>query len=64
VPLLSEMWSLMNNQLQEKSKTEDKVQAGVSDSSTDSQRKEFEFSDDPNKPVRSDEDFSDSDRDR
>jgi len=39
----------------------DKAQGGVLDSSIDSQSKEFEFSDDPNKPIRSDEDSSDSD---
>jgi len=37
--------------VQEKSKTEDKAQGGVSDSSLDSQSKEFELSDDPNKSV-------------
>jgi len=42
------------------SKTEDKAQGGASDVSTDSQSKEFEFSDDPNNPVGLDEDFSDS----
>ena len=50
--------------LQAKSKTEDKAQNGASDSSTVSQRKEFEFSDDPNKPLRSNEDSLDSDKDR
>jgi len=49
--------------LQEKSNTNDKMQAGASDSSANSQRKEFEFSDAPNKHVGSDEDFSDSDGD-
>ena len=33
--------------LQKKSKTKDKTQSGASNSSTDSQNKEFEFSDDP-----------------
>ena len=45
------------------SKTEDKALDGVSDSSADSQSKKFEFSDDPNKPVGSNEDSSDSDGD-
>ena len=43
---------------QENSKTEDKSQVGASDSSADSQRKEFEFSDDLNKYVGLDEDSS------
>jgi len=42
--------------LQVKSKTEDKAQGGVSDSSTDFQIEEFEFSGDSNKPIGSDED--------
>jgi len=50
--------------LQKKSKTKDKAQGGASDSFADSQRKEFEFSDDPSKPVELDEDSSDSNRDR
>ena len=50
--------------LQEKLKTEDMAQGGASDSSADSLSKEFEFSDDPNKLVGSNEDSSDSDRDR
>jgi len=37
---------------------EDKAQGGALDSSADSQRKKFEFSDDSNKPARSDEDSS------
>ena len=44
--------------LQEKSNTNDKMQAGASDSSANSQRKEFEFSDDLNKYVGLDEDSS------
>jgi len=39
-----------------KSKTENKAQGEASDSSVDSQREEFEFSDDSNKSVGSDED--------
>ena len=46
--------------LQEKSKTEDKVQGGTSNSSADSQSEEFEFLDDLNKLVGSDENSSDS----
>ena len=42
--------------LHEKSKMEDKAQGGTSDSSTDSKSKEFEFSDNPNKHVVSNED--------
>ena len=49
---------------QEKSKTENKAQGEVLDSSTDSQSKEFDFSDDPNKTFGSDEDSSDSDEDK
>jgi len=41
-----------------KSKTKDKAQGGTSDSSADYKIKEFEFSDDPIKSVRSNEDFS------
>jgi len=43
------------NNLQEKPKTEDKMHGEISDSSADSQSKEFEFSDDDNKPGGSDE---------
>jgi len=43
---------------------EDRAKGRVSDSSADSQSKEFEFSDDLNKLARSDEDSSDSDRDK
>ena len=50
--LLAETWSLMKNQCHKKS------QVGASNSSTDSQRKEFEFSDDLNKYVGLDEDSS------
>jgi len=50
--------------LQEKSKTEDKAKGGASDSSADSQSKEFKFSDDLNELVGSNEDFSNSDGDR
>ena len=46
-----------------KSKTENKAQGEASESSVDSQREEFEFSDDSNKSVGSDEDTSDSERD-
>ena len=42
--------------LQEKSKMEDKTKGETSDNSADSQKKEFEFSDDPNNPVGSDKD--------
>ena len=49
--------------LQEKSKTEDKAQGGASHNSVDSQSKEFEFSDDSNKPVGLDEKSSNSDKD-
>ena len=42
---------------------EDKAQSGASDSSTDSQREEFEFSNDSIKPVRSYKDSSVSDGD-
>jgi len=48
--------------LQEKSEAEDKAQGGAPDSLTH-YRKRVEFSDDPKKPDRSDEDSSDSDRD-
>jgi len=50
--------------LQEKSETKDKAQGGTPDNSADSQAKEFEFLDAPKKPDRSDEDSSDSDRDK
>jgi len=53
-----------NSMLQVKSKTENKAQGGASDSSTDSQREEFEFSDEPIKPVGLDEDSSISNGDR
>jgi len=43
---------------------ENKTQSGASDNSADSQREEFEFTDDPIKPVRSDEDSSVSDKNR
>ena len=60
--LLAEMWSLMKNQCcNKKSKTDDKAQDGDLDSSAHSQSKEFEFSNDPNKPVGSDENFLVSD---
>jgi len=49
--------------LQEKTKMEDKAQGGTSDSSANSQSKEFEFSNDPSKLVGSDENSSDSDGD-
>jgi len=59
--LPTEMWSLTKNQmLQEKS--EDKAQGRAPDSSTESQAKKVEFSNDPKKPDGLDED-SDSDRD-
>ena len=53
-----------DSMLQVRSKTEDKTQCGTLDSLADSQRDEFEFSDYPIKPVRSDEDSSVSNRDR
>jgi len=50
--------------LQEKSKTEDKAQGGSTNNLVDSLSKEFEFLDDPNKPVGSNEDSSNSDGDK
>jgi len=41
--------------LREKSETEDKAQGGASDSSTDTQEKEVEFSDSPKRPEGSEE---------
>jgi len=46
----------------EKSETEDKAQSGASDSSADTQEKEFKFSKSPKRPVGSEE-YSDLDGD-
>ena len=43
--------------LKEKSKTEDKAQSGASDSSADTQKKKVEFSKNPKRHERSEEDF-------
>ena len=53
-----------DSMLQVRSKTEDKTQCGTLDSLADSQRDEFQFSDDPIKPFGSDEDSVVSDGDR
>ena len=50
--------------LQEKSETEDKAHGGVSDSSSDTQKKRVKFSESPKRPVGSNEDSSDSDEDK
>jgi len=50
--------------LYEKSKMEDKAQDWASVCSINSQRKEFEFSDDPNKPVGLDKESSNLVRDK
>jgi len=50
--------------LQEKSETKDKAQGRVSDSSTYTQEKEVEFSENPKRPKGSKEDSSDSDGDK
>ena len=44
--------------LREKSEIEDKAQGGASDSSTDTQKKKVDFSDNPKRPEGSEEDFS------
>jgi len=49
--------------LQEKSETEDKLQGGASDSSTDTQEKRVEFSESPKMLEWSKEDSSDLDED-
>ena len=53
-----------DSMLQAKSNMEDNVKGRASDSSANSQREEFEFSDDSNRPVGSDEDSSVSGGDR
>jgi len=49
--------------LHEKSEMKDKVQGGASDSSTDTQKKGVEFSENPKRPEGLEENSSDSDRD-
>ena len=52
-----------DSMLREKLETEDKVQGGASDSLTDTQKKEVEFSESPKRPDRSEEDSSNLDGD-
>jgi len=53
-----------DSMLQVRSKMEDMTQGEASNSSANSQKEEFEFSDDPIKPVGSDENSSVSNEDR
>jgi len=59
--LSTEIWSLMIINIVRKVKDRRHTQGEASQSSTDYQSNEFKFSDDHDKPVRSNEDSSDSD---